>query len=75
VPPVQPSHLQKILKLKGFEDRKQWQRLKDLKYKIIEMEISRIRHTCQLLHPLDKLSDLGFGTSCGMTVKGYVSAY
>jgi hypothetical protein len=63
------------LKLKEFEDRKQWQRLKDLKYKIIEMKISRIRHTCQLLHPLDKLGDLGFGTRCGMTVKGYVSAY
>jgi hypothetical protein len=63
------------LKLKGFEDRKQWQRLKDLKYKRFEMKISRIRDTCQLLHPLDKLGDLGCGTSCGMSVKGYVSAY
>jgi hypothetical protein len=52
-----------MARVKGFEVQVEWRKIR------------RIRHTYQFLHPLDKLGDLGFGTSCRMSVKGYVSAY
>jgi hypothetical protein len=50
-------------------------RVKGFEVQSVYLDGSRIRHTCQFLHPLDKLGDLCFGTSCRMSVKGYVSAY
>jgi hypothetical protein len=52
-----------VAKIEGFEVQSAY------------VEIGRIRHTCELFHPLNKLGDLFLSNSQKMSAKGYVSAH